>query len=80
MAALNIRNLPDETHRALRIRAAHNGRSMEAEARSILEQAVRPTDRERIGSALVEIFRPLGGLDIEIARDQSSAEPMAFEP
>ena len=78
VAALNIRNLPDETHRALRIRAAHNGRSMEAEARAILEQAVRPADRERIGSALVDIFRPLGGVDIDNARDPTPAEPLSF--
>ncbi len=40
MAILTVRNLPDEVHRALRIQAAHNGRSMEAEARKILESAV----------------------------------------
>ena len=38
MATLNIRNLPDEVHRRLRIRAAKHGRSMEAEARSILTE------------------------------------------
>jgi len=80
VAALNIRNLPDETHRALRVRAAHNGRSMEAEARAILDQAVRPADRKRIGSALVELFHPLGGVNIDIARDRTPAEPEAFEP
>jgi plasmid stability protein len=80
MAALNIRNLPDETHRALRVQAARNSRSMEAEARAILEQAIRPADRERIGSALVEIFRPLGGVDIDIARNRAPAEPESFEP
>jgi len=80
MAALNIRNLPDETHRALRVRAAHNGRSMEAEARAILDQAVRPADRERIGSALVDLFRPVGGVDLAITRDRTPAEPEVFEP
>ena len=39
MATLNIRNLPDEVHRRLRIRAAEHGRSMEAEARAILGAA-----------------------------------------
>ncbi len=38
MAILNIRNLPDHVHRNLRVRAASAGRSMEAEARWILEQ------------------------------------------
>ena len=36
MAILNIRNLPDEAHANLRVRAAKAGRSMEAEARTIL--------------------------------------------
>ena len=39
MAILNIRKLPDHVHARLRLRAAHNGRSMEAEARDILERA-----------------------------------------
>jgi plasmid stability protein len=40
MATLNIRNLPDEVHRRLRVRAAEHGRSMEAEARAILVAAL----------------------------------------
>ncbi|HEX6143570.1 MAG TPA: Arc family DNA-binding protein [Geminicoccaceae bacterium] len=40
MATLSIRKLPDEVHRRLRMRAAEHGRSMEAEARAILEAAV----------------------------------------
>ncbi len=39
MAILNIRNLPEEVHARLRVRAARNGRSMEAEARAILAEA-----------------------------------------
>ena len=39
MAVLNIRNLPEEIHRRLRLRAARAGRSMEAEAREILSAA-----------------------------------------
>ncbi|MCI0574330.1 MAG: hypothetical protein L0Y66_26665 [Myxococcaceae bacterium] len=39
MATLTIRNLPDEVHAQLRVRAAKAGRSMEAEARSILAAA-----------------------------------------
>lgn len=38
MAVLNIRNLSDDVHRRLRMRAARLGRSMEAEARRILER------------------------------------------
>jgi plasmid stability protein len=39
MAILNIRNLPDDVHAALRIKAAQAGLSMEAEARRILADA-----------------------------------------
>lgn len=38
MASLTIRNLPDDVHRALRVKAARNGNSTEAEARAILKQ------------------------------------------
>ncbi len=40
MATLTIRNLPDRIRDRLRLRAAKRGVSMEAEARSILAQAV----------------------------------------
>jgi plasmid stability protein len=40
MAVLSIRKLPDEVHARLRVRAAKAGRSMEAEARAILEAAM----------------------------------------
>jgi plasmid stability protein len=42
MAALNIRNLPDEVYRELRLRAARHNRSMEAEARAILGEVCKP--------------------------------------
>jgi plasmid stability protein len=41
MATLNIRRLPEDVHAKLRVRAARAGRSMEAEARMILADAVR---------------------------------------
>ncbi len=40
MATLTIRKLPDEVHVRLRLRAARQGRSMEAEAREILRLAL----------------------------------------
>lgn len=83
MPAVTIRNLSDETHRALRVRAAHNGRSTEAEIRAILEAAVRPSQRVKLGSLLVDIGREadLSESDIESLqqRETVSAEPMTFE-
>lgn len=84
MPAVTIRNLPDETHRALRVRAAHNGRSTEAEIRDIIESAVRPSQRVKLGSLLVGIGRnaELSNADVEAlqrTRDDTPAEPMTFE-
>lgn len=39
MKTITIRNVPDEDYRALRVRAAQNGRSMEAELRALIERA-----------------------------------------
>ena len=55
MSVVTVRNLPEETHRALKIRAAEHGRSTEAEIRAILEEAVRPASRVRVGSALAAV-------------------------
>jgi len=84
MPAVTIRNLPEETHRALRVRAAEHGRSTEAEIRDILEKAARPEGRIRLGSLLAAIGREaaLTNEDVEVIRrhrDQTPAEPMTFE-
>lgn len=84
VANVNVRNLPDEVHRAIRIQAAHHGRSTEAEIRDILEAAVRPANRLRIGSALSALSREAGltNADFEAmdqARDRTPAVPMSFE-
>lgn len=79
MASVTVRNLPEETHRALRVRAATHGRSTEAEIRAILESAVRPEGRIKLGTLLAEIGREAGGVDLEIKRDQTPVDPMSFE-
>lgn len=79
MASVTVRNLSDETHRALRVRAATHGRSTEAEIRAILESAVRPEGRVRLGTLLAEIGRETGGVDLEIERDRTPAEPIRLE-
>ncbi|OJY70805.1 MULTISPECIES: Arc family DNA-binding protein [Hyphomicrobiales] len=85
MASITIRNVPEEVHRAIRVRAAMHGRSAEAEIRSILEQAAKPEGRLKLGSLLASIAREAGGLsDAEAEgfnqlRDRTPAEPMSFE-
>ncbi len=62
MAILNIRNLDPEVHKALRQRAAENGRSMEAEAREILAKACtqRASKAEVVAEIQAEISRLMG--------------------
>ena len=79
MAAVTIRNLPDEVHRALKLRAKQKGRSTEAEVRAILEEAVLPPGRVLLGSELAALGRKFGGIDLEINRDQSPIEYVTFE-
>ena len=79
MAVVTVRNLPEETHRALKLRAAQHGRSTEAEIRAILEEQVRPKARVTIGSELAAFGKRFGGIDLKIARDQTPTEPAEFE-
>jgi plasmid stability protein len=84
MAMLTVRNLPDEVHRALRVRAAQHGHSTEAEVREILVSAVKPETRVRVGDALAALGRTIGlkNEDFDIfdrVRDKTPAEPLKFE-
>lgn len=84
MAMLTIRNLPDEVHRALRMRAAQHGRSTEAEVREILASAVQPQTRVQMGDAFAALGCELGLADEDFEvfneiRDKSPAEPPRFE-
>lgn len=54
MATINVRNLRDDIHRRLRIRAAKAGRSMESEVRAILEQACQSDVESKDTSGLQE--------------------------
>lgn len=76
---LTVRNLPEEVHRALRVRAAEHGRSTEAEVRAILAEAVLPRGRVELGSLLAEIGRAADLSEAEhsaFQRDRTPAEPL----
>lgn len=64
MAAITVRKIPDEMHRALKARAKKNARSTEAEARAILAEAVQP-QMVGLGTALYRIGRKYGGVDLD---------------
>jgi len=79
MPAITVRNLSAETHRALRLQAAKHGRSTEAEVRAILDAAAQPPERLKLGTALVELFRSAGGVDLDIERDRTPPDAAEFE-
>lgn len=72
MASISVRNLPDETYRALKLRAATAGRSTEAEIRLILNQAVQQKQPVKLGSLLTQIGRETGGVDLDNMRETST--------
>lgn len=80
MPSVTVRNVPDEVHRAIRARAARNGRSFEAEMREILASAANPPGRARLGSLLHDIGRKLKLSEQEVALLEGTEEesPAAF--
>ena len=88
MAVLTVRNVPDEVHRALRVRAAQHGRSAEAEIREILAAAVQPEGRVKLGTLMFEIGRKAGLTKADVRalersirehRESTPYEPVRFE-
>lgn len=76
MADLSIRNLDDGVRESLRLRAAAHGRSMEAEVRAILTEAVQPE-----GSWLEawrDRFAAAGGVEWDDSTRGSSRRPPDF--
>ncbi|MEJ0028751.1 MAG: hypothetical protein WDN01_22215 [Rhizomicrobium sp.] len=70
MASLTIRNVPDNVHKGLRLRAAENGRSVEEEVRRILAQQVLPAIEHKNRKIAEEI-------DAAVKRAQEFFAPMA---
>jgi antitoxin FitA len=84
VAMLTVRNIPEAVHRALRARAARQGHSMEAEVREILESAVSPRGRVKLGTLLADIGRQAKLSDEEFAalsqvRDKAPARRLRLE-
>lgn len=67
MSAVSIRKLDDRVKERLRVRAARHGRSMEAEMRAILTEAVSgPEEEGGLLQALFDQFGALGGVDLDM--------------
>ena len=78
VSAVTIRNLDDRVKERLRVRAARHGRSMEAEMRAILTEAVsEPGEETGLFQALLDKFGKLGGVDLDIPA--RAAQPRAAD-
>jgi antitoxin FitA len=78
MAAITIRKLDDQVLERLRSRAARHGRSLAAEVRAILTEAVRePQAGPNLGAAIMARFHGLEG-DLELP-DRTCELPRAAE-
>jgi antitoxin FitA len=81
VAAVSIRNLDETVKRRLQVRAAQHGRSMEAEMRAILTEAVRePADAAGLFTGLLDRFGELGGVDLELAGRSEPPRAAEFTP
>ena len=80
MATLHIRDLKDSVKTRLKVRAARNGRSMEAEARAILEDATTKREpQEHIYHRIRRAVAKYGPMDLKIPPREPAREPPAFE-
>jgi len=80
MPTVTVRNLPHDVHEKLRVRAAESGRSMEAEVRRLIADAVgvtAPADRKAEWDAAIreaqEAFAPFRNPQVSIV-DELIAE------
>ncbi len=79
MAAVSIRDLDDHVKERLRVRAARNGRSMEAEIRAILADAVSESSTsEGLFTTLLDRFADIGGVELELPPRAISARAADF--
>jgi plasmid stability protein len=81
MTTLTIRNVDTAIKERLRVRAARNGRSMEAELRQILSDTLAPgsSRQPNLAEAIRRRFAPLGGVDLDPPPRVPDGEPPKFD-
>ncbi len=79
-ASITIRDLDGRVEERLRVQAARNGRSMEAEARSILSVTLAPdiADAADLAEAIRRRVAPLGGIELDEHPAVATGEPRSF--
>ena len=81
MATITIRNLDEKVKHRLQVRAAMNGRSMEAEAREVLSESVVSSNasvetEEDLGTAIRRRFAAFGGVELQLPPRRKSSRPI----
>jgi plasmid stability protein len=83
MISITIPNIDDNLKQRLMERAVEHGRSMEVEAREILEDVLVGTQRAAVPDNLYDAIRaivePLGGIELAPYPRQPVREPPKFE-
>lgn len=81
MASMTIRNIDEQLKRRLRMQAGRHGRSMEEEARDILQTALctEPSPTRPLVDAIRARIEPLGGVELEIAPREPMREPVNLQ-
>ena len=83
-----IRQLDDSVKEKLRLLAVSHGRSMETEAREIINAAVSTVDapvsgqsrpEDNLAERIRRRFAPLGGVDLPIPPREPMPEPVRFD-
>jgi len=76
MATLTIRDVPESIKKALRLRAARHGRSMEEEVRQLLKSGVmaeRASDG--LGARIARRFAAAGGVELPALKRSAPRMP-----
>lgn len=79
MSTLTVRNLDKDLKARLRVRAAQHGRSMEAEAREILREALTSRQARDLGARIHERLAGLGLDELEIPSRTETARAADFD-
>lgn len=73
MGTITVRNLDGDVQQRIRERAAAHHRSMEAEARAILTEAV---STDELASAWLELSKAHGGVELELPSRSVARDPI----
>jgi len=81
MATLTIRNVDATVKDRLRLRAARNRRSLEAELRAIVTEIAGTEGRSEVNlaEAIRRRFAPLGGVELELPPREPPRAPPRFD-